>query len=207
MLLPLFFLTSSFFVGPAMVTVESFLSARAHGRRPPVPVLVEMVRVSGVLMLVYAVAKVADLAYRGALGRLLEGSTASTLFLIELGVLVLVPASVFLSRDLALRPRRLVAAASLAVAGVAVNRANVVFTGMAASAGGASYLPSLPEVALTVGLVAGGVLLYLFVVENFPILPEVGPPAAARRERAVVVPRAPVAGERELVGARSASAP
>lgn len=201
MLLPLFFLTSSFFVGPAMVTVEGFLSARAHGRRPPVHVLAEMVRVSGVLMLIYAVAKIADLGYRGALGRLLDGSTASALFLLELGVCVVVPAFVFLSRDVALRPRRLVGAASLVVVGVALNRANVVFTGMAAAAGGATYLPSLPEVALTVGLVAAGVLLYLFVVENFPILPAARPAAELRPERPVVVPETPVR-ERELVGVR-----
>lgn len=179
-LLPVFFLTSSFFVGPAMVTVESFLSARALHRRPPVRILVEMVRVSGVVMLAYLGLKVADLAWRGELGRLLEGSTASLLFLAELGLGVLVPALLFLGRDLARRPGRLVTAASLTVLGVVLNRADVVFTGMARAANGAVYVPSIAEIGVTIGLVAAGVIAYLFVVENFPIHPEPEPAPRAR---------------------------
>jgi len=171
MLLPVFFLTSSFFVGPAMVTVESFLSARATGRRPPMGILAEMVRVSGFVLLAYLGLKVADLAWRGELGRLLEGSVASTLFLAELGLGVLVPALLFLGRDLARRPTRLAAGAWLTVLGVVLNRADVVFTGMAAAARGARYVPSVIEVGVTLGLVAAGIIAYLFVVENFPIHP------------------------------------
>jgi Ni/Fe-hydrogenase subunit HybB-like protein len=201
MLLPLFFLVSSFFVGPAMVTVESFLSARAHGRRPPVEILAEMVRLSGFLMLAYLCVKVVDLAWRGVLTRAVDGSTVSTLFLAEIGLGVLVPALLFLRPGLVHRPARLVTAAGLTVLGVALGRANVVFTGMAASAGGASYLPSLAEVGVTAGLVAAGVLAYLFVVENFPILPPAEPlvPAAgARRPAAAPIP----VRQGELVGTR-----
>lgn len=186
--LPLFFLVSSFFVGPAMVTVESFLSSRALGRRPPVGILTEMVRVSGVVMLVYVGAKALDLLWRGQAGRLLEGSTQSTLFLLELGLGVAVPAFIFLGRDLARRPARLVTAASLTVLGVALDRANVVFTGMAAAADGARYVPSLVEVGVTVGLVAAGVIAYLFVVENFPIHPPEPAAAPSAEERPIRVP-------------------
>ena len=60
----------------------------------------------------------------------------------------------------------------MAVVGLALNRGNVVFAGMADAANGATYLPSLMEVAVTVGLVAAGMLVYAFVVDNFPIIPE-----------------------------------
>ena len=169
--LPAFFLVSSFFVGPAMVTVESFLSVRAHGRRLPIPVLGQMVRVSGVLMLAYVAARAVDLILRGAARSAFDGSVASTLFLVELGVCVMLPACLFLAPNLARRPDRLVLASVLTVVGVALNRANVVFTGMAATAAGAMYVPSLAEVGLTVGLLAAGVLAYLFAVDNFPIYP------------------------------------
>lgn len=185
MLLPVSFLVSSFFVGPAMVTVESFLSARALGRRPPIAVLVEMVRVSGIVMLAYLGLKIADLTWRGQLGHLLDGSVASALALTELGLGVLVSAVVFLGRDVGRRPARLVTAASLTVLGVILDRANVVFTGMAGAAEGARYIPSISEIGVTVGLVAAGVIAYLFVVENFPIHPPAAelpmPPGAEAR--------------------------
>ena len=169
LLMPLFFLVSSFFVGPSMVTVESFLSARAHGRRPPIPILTEMVRLAGYVMLVYLGLKVADLAWRGVLLDAFDGSVASNLFLIEVGLGVLLPAILFLSFRARPSPARLVTAASFAVVGVALNRANVVFTGMMAWTGGATYVPSWTEATVTIGIVAAGVLAYLFIVENFPV--------------------------------------
>lgn len=169
MLLPPFFLLSSFFVGPAMATVESFLSSRSHGGRPPVRILAEMVRLAGLVMVGYLCLKVGELAWRGVLLEAFNGSVASNMFLLELGLGVLLPAVLFLGNGIRHRPARLVTAASLVVLGVALNRANVVFTGMLSSAKGASYIPSLGETGLTVGLVAAGILAYLFIMENFPI--------------------------------------
>ncbi|KUK41291.1 MAG: Polysulfide reductase NrfD, partial [Clostridia bacterium 62_21] len=37
---------------------------------------------------------------------------------------------------------------------------------------GGSYFPSWMEFTVTAGLIAGAVLVYCFVVENFSILPE-----------------------------------
>jgi hydrogenase maturation protease len=171
MLLPLFFLMSSFFVGPAMVSVESALSSWAHHRRPPVPILTEMVRFAGWVMVVYLVLRFGDLIARDALAAAFDGSTASGLFWIEVGLGVVVPAAIFLHPRLRGSFPWLVTGASLTVAGVALNRANVVFTAMADAARGASYVPYWMEGAVTLGLIAAGVLLYLFVTENFPILP------------------------------------
>jgi Ni/Fe-hydrogenase subunit HybB-like protein len=182
MLLPILFLLSSFFVGPAMVTVENALSGRAHGRRPPMRVLAEMVRFAGWVMVVYLALKAGDLVWRGQLGRLVEGSVASNLLLVEVVVGVVLPAVVFLHPRLRRIPSATIAAAAAVVLGVALNRANVVFTGMAEAAGGASYFPYWVEVAVTVGLISGGILAYLFIVENFPILPEAVsvPPSTGR---------------------------
>lgn len=172
MLLPLFFLTSSFFVGPAMVTVENFLASKPHHRKPPLKVLTQMVRVSGWVMVVYFVLKLADLTFRGMWPQLFDGSTRSSLYLIELTFGIFVPMVMFLSPAVRRSSRLLVTAASLTALGVAVNRANVVFTGMAAQAKGATYVPSGGEIAVTIGIVAAGVLAYAFVCDNFPITPE-----------------------------------
>jgi Ni/Fe-hydrogenase subunit HybB-like protein len=172
MLLPLFFLVSSFYVGPAMVTVENFLSAHAQGRRPPIDVLSGMVRFGGKLMTWYLVLRVGDLAIRGVLPRVWEGSVQSQLFVLEVLVGIAAPAAIFLVRSTRRQPFWLATGGALAVLGVALGRANVVFTAMADSAHGATYAPSIVELAVTVGLISIGILAYLFVVENFPILTE-----------------------------------
>lgn len=172
MLLPLFFLASSFYIGASTVTAENVMSAKAHHRTPPWKILRQMVTLAGMIMAVYGIVKVADLIARDQFYRLFEGSTQSALWLIEVGFGVAIPAIIFLSPKLREQPRWITTGATLAVLGVALNRANVVFTGMMAQADGATYLPSLPETLITVGIVAGGILLYALVVDNFPILGE-----------------------------------
>lgn len=169
MLLPLFFLMSSFYVGPAMVTVENHLSAWSQGRRPPIGVLNDMVRVAGKAMAVYLVLRVSDLVVRGQVGHAFDGSAQSAMFLLEVVLGTVVPAVIFLLPAARRSDSWLFTGSVLAVLGVGVGRANVVFTGMAEAAGGVRYLPSLVEFGVTAGLIAWGILVYLFVVENFPI--------------------------------------
>ncbi|BAF58851.1 hypothetical protein PTH_0670 [Pelotomaculum thermopropionicum SI] len=62
-------------------------------------------------------------------------------------------------------------ASLLVVAGVIFNRMNVVFTGMAKSAGG-YYFPTVWEFLITIGMWSALILIYCFIAENFPILPK-----------------------------------
>jgi len=64
-----------------------------------------------------------------------------------------------------------VTASVLVVVGVVFNRMNVVFTGMTKSVGG-SYFPSILEFLITIGMWSALALAYLFIVENFSILPK-----------------------------------
>lgn len=171
MLLPAFFLMSSFFVGPAMVTVETFLGARAHGHKPDLDVLQSMIKISGYLMAAYLVLKVIDLFYRGAAGLVFRGNLEGNMFLLEMVAGVIIPLIICFTPKLRSSKGGVLAFGVLVVAGVVLNRMNVVFTGMAGAMGG-FYFPSLPEWGVSIGLVAAGVLGYLFIVENFNILPQ-----------------------------------
>ncbi len=171
MLLPFLFLLSSFFVGPAMVTVENFLSARAHRTRPPIEILGQMLRLAAWLIWAYLALRVVDLLVRGELARAFRGNLQGNLFLLENVVFFLVPAVLLLVKRVRQSAKGMALASALVVLGIALNRANVVFTGMTGASRGASYLPSWMELSVTLGLISAGVLLYLFVTENFPILP------------------------------------
>ncbi|KUK40749.1 MAG: Polysulfide reductase NrfD [Clostridia bacterium 62_21] len=170
-IIPVFFLVSSFFVGPAMCVLEGSLAAKAYNRELEMPVLSSLVKVSMWLMIFYVVLKVIDLLYRGHFGDMFAGTTASNLFLLEMIVGVIIPIIMYATPSIRNNPGGLILASSLVVGGVILNRLNVVFTGMAEAMGG-SYFPSWMEFTVTAGLIAAAVLVYCFVVENFTIFHE-----------------------------------
>ena len=164
----LFFFLSSFFVGPAMIAVESVLSRCAYGHRSSVPVLKTLARIGGAVMLVYLVLRIGDIVYRGALPYVFDGSFESIAFLIEIGLGIILPLCIVYS-SLANYWFGLVMYGILTSSGVIIHRMNVVITGMIRETGSV-YYPAMTEVLVTAGLVAGGILVYMFLCENFNIL-------------------------------------
>jgi Ni/Fe-hydrogenase subunit HybB-like protein len=57
----------------------------------------------------------------------------------------------------------------MVVAGVILNRMNVAVTGIAADYW-KTYYPAWSEVAISVGIVSLGILVYVWLCRNFPIL-------------------------------------
>ena len=163
-----FFFLSSFFVGPAMIAVESVVAYGAYKHAAPLPVLKTLARIGGAIMFLYLVLRFADIAYHGKLPLLWEGSIESYAFLLEIGIGILLPLFIVIT-PLANYRSCIVMYGFLTVFGVILNRMNVVITGMWRESGSV-YYPAVTEVLMTVGLVAGGVLAYMFFCENFNIL-------------------------------------
>jgi Ni/Fe-hydrogenase subunit HybB-like protein len=166
--LPWFFLMSSFFVGPAMITIESTLSGKTYNHQIDNDVLRSFIRISGYIMLVYFIIKIVDIVNRGAFGTMFTGSVEANMFLLEMIIGLIIPIIICFSSWSKTRTG-LVTFSALTTIGVILNRMNVVFTGMYKSIGG-SYFPAWSEFAVSFGLVCGGILVYLFIVENFNIL-------------------------------------
>ncbi len=171
MLIPFFFVWSAFFLGPAMVTVEGTLASKAYGRQPELPVFQSMTKITMWMMIIYFIVKMIDLNYRGVFGMAFNGSHESNMFLIEMIVFILLPIFMYAIPAIRTKLWGVVTASLLVVVGVVFNRMNVVFTGMAKSVGG-SYFPSVWEFLITLGMWSFLALAYLFIVENFSILPK-----------------------------------
>lgn len=167
-LIPYFFLISSFFVGPAMICVESTLAGRAYNHKVPVDVLRGLAKIGGYFMLLYLVLKIFDLNNRNVWNLVFAGNLEGNLFLAELVLGVIIPLVILFSSMSATRSGLFVYGL-LVSGGVVLNRMNVVFTGMSSSTGG-WYFPSIWEWSVSIGLIAIGVLAYCFIVENFRIL-------------------------------------
>ncbi|MGF7186232.1 Ni/Fe-hydrogenase subunit HybB-like protein [Desulfitispora alkaliphila] len=166
-MMPWFFLITSFYVGPAMIMLDALWSSKAYKHKLDMGPLKKLARVAGSLMAIYFVWKVIDLSRLGHLQNAFAGGFQGNMFLIEMLIGVLVPAIICFTPWISTRAGML-SFSLLAIFGIAMNRFNVVYTGMVDSLG-ATYVPNVVEWGITIGLVALVALIYLFVVENFKI--------------------------------------
>jgi Ni/Fe-hydrogenase subunit HybB-like protein len=169
-MLPMLFLLSAFAVGFPMVIFESLLASRSLNLPPERHVLGRLARYIPVLLGLYFAAKLIDLLNRGALGYLIDGSLASLVFLVEIGLGVIVPFFILVSPRRRQSTRYLMIGASLVIFGVVLNRLNVFLIGYTPTGGRGTYFPAWPEIAVTLGFIAMIVLLYRAVVFNFPVI-------------------------------------
>jgi Ni/Fe-hydrogenase subunit HybB-like protein len=175
--LPLLFLVSCVGMGFAAVVFESALASRAFRRRPELDMLGRLARPITVTLGLFLALRVGDLAWRGQLGRALALDLRSVFFLGEMaliagGLLALGPAA--RRRDLA----SLFRAAVLLMLGGAVYRFDTYLVGFSPGPGWA-YFPAVPELVMTLGIVALEVLGYVAIVKAFPVLSSAGPEAHA----------------------------
>lgn len=176
-LLPVFFFISAVAVGLAMVIFESNLSARGFGREIEMPLLADLGRAMAVVLAVYGLLRLQDLASAGALARVGEISTETVLFGLEIVLGVFAPLALLLIRRVREDREGLFAAAVLVIAGFLLNRLNVSITGLEASAH-AGYFPKWTEVAVTLSMVGAGFLLFALAVRYLGVF-EDGPRASA----------------------------
>ncbi len=176
-LLPLLFLVSSVAMGYAVVVFESALSSVAFKRDPETRMLASLAALIVPLQVVFVMVRVGDLWWRGALGLLFGGGGRAALAGLEL-VLFLAPVVMLAS------PRQRRDLGALLRAAMVMMFAGALYrfdTYLVAFTPGAqwSYFPSVPELTITIGLVAFEVLAYIVIVRLFPIL--AAPPRAERQ--------------------------
>jgi Ni/Fe-hydrogenase subunit HybB-like protein len=187
-LLPVLFFLSAFAVGFAVVIVESRLSSKAMGHRLEMPLLMEVSRALLAALSVYAVARLYDLAERGALGEAFRATPEAGLFHLEFALGVVLPIALLLHPKVRRNTRALYGAGLLAILGFVANRLNVSITGLERSAG-VSYVPAWPEFLITLMLVGAGFGLFRLAVTHLPVYPpeeESAPPEAAAAPAAFV---------------------
>jgi c(7)-type cytochrome triheme protein len=196
--LPVFFFLTALTLGCAMTIVESFLSSRAFKKEIEMSLLTDIGKVTFVLLCVNLVARYQDLSSRGVLRLAFERTYEGRLFLAEMLVGLVVPAVLLAFPAVRRSQKGLFSAAILVVMGIIMNRLNVAITGMERSSG-ASYLPSLMEVSVTLMIVGVGFAIFTLAARYLPVFQhateEPGPEAAwedAEPARAAL-PRVPAA--------------
>lgn len=175
-LLPLLFLMSCIAMGYAVVVMESTLSSRAFHRATEKRVLASLSVAMVPLLFGYVIIRVLDVALRGDLGMVLAFDQYSFWFLLELA-LFLVPAVMLLSSRRRSNPGQLFRAAMLMILGGALYRFDTYLVAFRPGQNW-SYFPAVPEILITVGIVAAEIMAYLIIVKRFPILSGAAPSAS-----------------------------
>ena len=167
-LLPLMFLVSCISMGYAVVVFESAFSSVAFKRKPEIDMLAGLAGAMVPTLWIVVLLRVGDLVWRGQIGALFAGDGRSVMASLEI-LFFLIPVVMLASpvrrRDLG----NLVRAAMAMIFAGALFRFDTFLVAFMPGAHWA-YFPSVPEMAVTIGLVAFEVLAYVVIVKTFPIL-------------------------------------
>jgi Ni/Fe-hydrogenase subunit HybB-like protein len=166
--LPYNFYLSAIAGGLAMVSLESYLAARFFKHKMEIEILQGLAKGTAIVLLVYLGLRVGDLAVTGNLALLDRGNLASTLFLLEVAGLGLVPMLLLFLPAVRKSTGAIIGVQLLVIAGLVMNRFNVTFLAQGGSAGD-FYFPSWMEIMISVGLIATLIFLYRVAVLRLPI--------------------------------------
>ena len=181
-LFPVIFVVSAMVSGTALMAVIHYLQTRSSGRRPDAGLMKGLATVlAGVLLidlgLMFYEFVVPLLAFAPHDGNVISVITLGPMWwsfwIIQLLVGMVIPAAVLLTPRLRARPGVVAAAAALVVLGIVGVRFNIVvpplIPGVMEGLPAGSYVPTLIEWVLSLGLIAGGVAAYSVISELLPI--------------------------------------
>jgi Ni/Fe-hydrogenase subunit HybB-like protein len=166
-LLPALFLVSCLSMGyGAVVALVTLLNLAWNVKLDPV-LFARMSKVNSGFLLLYVLLRVGDLAWSGKLPLL--GADLFTLLLAVELLLFLAPAALFLQRSVQRNRGWMFGAGLLSVAAGALYRVDTYLTVFRPGPGW-DYFPSLGETAVTVGMAALGIALFILICRLFPVV-------------------------------------
>ena len=166
---PLLAILSALIMGFSIVIFEASFSAVGFRRPSETPLLAGLTKAIIGLLALFLLVRVGEIVLRGKLGLAFAGDFNSAFFLLELGLFVL-PLAVLLNQDARRDGRRLLIAAIAMLLAGSLYRFNAFLIGLDPGPGYA-YFPSVPEIMVTVGIVAAEIMAYLVFVKKLPVLP------------------------------------
>ncbi len=168
------FFVSAVGLGLMMVTLEALLSAWLFGHRVRTDLLAGLGRVAAFVLPLYVLIRVGDLWRRGILPGALDGSWQAGLFLLELLLSAVIPAVLLFIPRVRHSVPGLATAATLVVLGMIGYRFNICIVAFERPES-MPYWPTWTELAVSAGIVAGAVLVFIFFNEKLRIVDEHGP--------------------------------
>jgi Ni/Fe-hydrogenase subunit HybB-like protein len=167
-ILPILFFFSAVAVGVAMTIVETSLGSKGLGHHVEPEIPADLGSWLPYLLGLYLVVRLGDLLVAGEFGLIFTSGLYSVLFLLEVGGGVILPLILFALPTVRQNPTALFWSALLVVLGLVLNRFNVSLLALAPRSG-TVYFPHLMEFAISISIVAAGILAYILANRYLPI--------------------------------------
>ena len=180
-ILPILFFISAISIGLGMIILESSLSARYFKRGLETQLLEKLARAIPIVLGVYALVKFGELVISGYTKYLFTSGVMSVLFWAEILIGVVIPMILFSVKRVRSSSNGLLAGAVILLVGMILNRFNVSWLAvqhpdplsyMPAFMGNVHYMPSIPEVLVSVGIFSFGILAFGLAVKYLPVFEE-----------------------------------
>jgi Ni/Fe-hydrogenase subunit HybB-like protein len=172
--LPLLFLLSAVAMGYAVVIFEACVSTAGFKRKidHELPLIANISKIMAYVLIAFIALRLGDIVVRGAFGAMFTQGFKSFMFWIEMTLFAL-PVAMLLSPSVK-RDARIyfLAACSMLLAAV-LYRIDAYLVGYDTGLGW-HYFPAVPEIMITIGIVAFEVLGYIYFVRFFSVLPGQG---------------------------------
>jgi len=167
-LLPLLFLISCITMGYAMVVIESSLATLYFNRKPETEMLASLAGVATITVWLFLAIRFVDLIARGRLGLMFRLDIQAFMFWTET-LLLVAPAVIYRSSAKRHDAGILFRGAMMLVLSGALYRFDTYLVGFMPGENW-SYFPTIPEMLITVSIVALVLIAYIAIVKRFPIL-------------------------------------
>ena len=173
--LPLLYLFSAMMAGPAMAILEHLAAARWLGFAPRMDLLAGLARIEAWVVGLFFAFQMGDLFYRGAVDAMFTASWFAVSFWVEIVFGLMVPFVLLMMPEVRESRRGLATACALVIAGVLLHRLNVAVIGLRVRHW-ETYVPSLGEVTITLGITAAAIFAFGWLARILPIHEELPAP-------------------------------
>jgi Ni/Fe-hydrogenase subunit HybB-like protein len=177
-ILPILFFVSAVSIGLSMIIFESTLSARYFHRGLEIRLLEKLAKAIPIVLVIYLVIKFSQLTIAGDLKYLFTGGLMSVLFWVEILISTVTPIVLFSIKRIRQSANGLLLGAVILLLGMILNRFNVSWFAvkhpnplsyMPTFMSAVHYIPSLPEVLVSIGIFSAGILAFGLAVKYFPV--------------------------------------
>ncbi len=162
------FFVSAVGLGLMTIAAEALFSSWYFGHRLRTDLLSGLGKAASVVLFLYAGLRLGDLALRGTLSHAWDGSWQAFVFLFEICLAVLLPATLLSFRRIRTNAGGLGFCSAMTLLGMIGYRFNLCVVAFARPEG-MSYFPTWMEISVTLGIVAVMVLVFIFFVENLRV--------------------------------------
>lgn len=177
-ILPILFFISAVSIGLVMIILESSLSARYFHRGLETHLLEKLAKANTIVLAIYMLVKFGELAISGDLKYLFSSGWMSIMFWMEIILGVVIPMILFSVKRVRQSGNGLLIGAIIGLVGMILNRFDVSWfavqhpdpmTYLPTFMSHVKYVPSLAEVAVSIGIFSFGILAFGLAAKYLPV--------------------------------------